>query len=179
MDNAKRIDGLPYFVTETGEVYSERADKMMIGDVNNAGYRRVVLKVNGVSTRHFVHRLVAEQFVTNPDPVNKIQVNHIDGDKANNSAFNLEWVTRSENERHARSTGLKDNNKSGHSFRPVCAVSDDDTVIASYLSAGKAAAANNCTYNDIDNVCRRHPLDRKIAGHRWCFEDSLPSDNKA
>lgn len=93
MDNVKRINDLPYFVTEAGEVYSERTNTAMIGDVNNSGYRRVALRSNGEITRHFVHRLVAQQFIPNPDPVNKIQVNHIDGDKANNRVDNLEWVT--------------------------------------------------------------------------------------
>lgn len=53
-----------------------------------------------------VHRLVALQFIPNPDPARKLYVNHIDGDKNNCAASNLEWVTAWENDHHARITGL-------------------------------------------------------------------------
>lgn len=48
-----------------------------------------------------IHRLVAEAFVYNDDPINKTTVNHIDGDRSNNKSSNLEWVSYSENEKHA------------------------------------------------------------------------------
>ena len=71
-----------------------------------SGYHRVVLCVNGVSKHLYVHRLVAEAFILNPE--NKPEVNHKDGDKHNNSVSNLEWVTKSENGIHSfKSLGRK------------------------------------------------------------------------
>lgn len=70
------------------------------------GYRACSLKVNAGlrSSNILVHRLVAEAFIPNPD--NKPQVNHIDGDKTNNDVSNLEWNTAKENMNHAVRTGL-------------------------------------------------------------------------
>lgn len=76
--------------------------------MQNSGY--LVVSIDDYKTRtskcgnELVHRLVAETFI--PNPYNKEFVNHIDGDKTNNSVDNLEWCTRSENMRHAYDTGL-------------------------------------------------------------------------
>lgn len=59
------------------------------------------------NTKHKLHRLVAVCFVDNDDPERKTVVNHIDGNKRNNAASNLEWCTPSENSLHAYQTGLK------------------------------------------------------------------------
>lgn len=68
--------------------------------VGGKGYAQVSVSVGkGKHTCVLVHRLVAEAFVPNPD--NKPEVNHIDGNKSNNSADNLEWVSSSENKIHA------------------------------------------------------------------------------
>lgn len=67
-------------------------------------YHGVSLFLDGVGRRFYIHRLVAQAFV--PNPSGCPEVNHIDGDKFNNCASNLEWVTRSENAKHAWKTGL-------------------------------------------------------------------------
>ena len=67
---------------------------------NNAGYQMV----NASRPPQYVHRLVAETWIDNPNHYR--DVNHIDGDKDNNRVENLEWVTHDQNLRHAYRTGL-------------------------------------------------------------------------
>ena len=70
------------------------------------GYMRVRVTIKRKKMTFKVHREVAKAFIPNPD--GKQQVNHIDGNKHNNAADNLEWVTNRENAHHAIKTGLFD-----------------------------------------------------------------------
>lgn len=74
--------------------------------IHRLGYLCVYLSNYGDKrySKHYIHRLVAEAFVPNPE--NKPEVNHINGIKSCNYAINLEWCTRQENMEHARNTGL-------------------------------------------------------------------------
>lgn len=84
-----------------------RTDKTILKFQHDAkGYQRVRVTVQREKMTFKVHREVAKAFIPNPD--NKPQVNHIDGNKDNNAVDNLEWVTNQENARHAFSSGLFD-----------------------------------------------------------------------
>ena len=69
------------------------------------GYLYVKLFIKDKMVNVPVHRLVAKAFV--PNPRNKPMVNHVDGNKRNNKAGNLQWATCSENHAHAYRTGLR------------------------------------------------------------------------
>lgn len=70
------------------------------------GYCHVSLKSGGKTKRYKVHRLVAEAFI-GPPPGPEYQINHIDGNKQNNTCDNLEWCTPKYNTEHAIMTGLR------------------------------------------------------------------------
>lgn len=65
---------------------------------------RLINKIRGLDIQYRIHRLVAELFIPNPEC--KPEVNHIDGNTENNHYSNLEWVTSSENHKHAYNNGL-------------------------------------------------------------------------
>lgn len=84
-----------YAVSNLGRVLSLRRDKLLKPFTAGAGYLAVMFKFDG--RKYYVHRLVAEHFVQGDL---SIDVNHKDGVKTNNSAENLEWVSKSENQLH-------------------------------------------------------------------------------
>lgn len=95
-----------YLVSENGDVLNTKTNNYLHGDTNNMGYHRVTLYDNGRKERFFIHRLVAQLFLDNPNKFR--EVNHIDGDKNNNSVTNLEWCDRTYNEHEARRIGIKE-----------------------------------------------------------------------
>jgi len=95
-----------YSVTKFGEVFSKRRGIFLKGFLGGGyRYRAVSLCVARHQKVFMIHRLVAKAFIENPE--RKREVNHIDGDKLNNSVENLEWVTAKENVQHAIRTGLR------------------------------------------------------------------------
>ena len=102
----KPIDLNPkYSVSNFGRVRNNKTNKIL-SPRNLQGYQRVAFYVDGKPTDFRIHRLVAKAFIPNPE--NKPQVNHINGNKSDNHVNNLEWCTNGENVRHALRTGLID-----------------------------------------------------------------------
>jgi hypothetical protein len=99
-----------YYVTEDGHVWSGKTNKFLSEHDDKNGYKKVrmsCLDLEPGKTHTFsVHRLVLENF--NPvEGMEELQVNHKDGNKANNSLDNLEWMTCIENIHHAIENGLR------------------------------------------------------------------------
>lgn len=87
---------ISYHNRNYGKVISYRIDR--------ANYLTVRLSKCGATSTKYIHRLMAETFI--PNPQGKCCVNHINGNQCDNHITNLEWVTHSENMKHAYSIGL-------------------------------------------------------------------------
>lgn len=93
------LDG--YLISKDGGVFSLKNNRFLKSRVNENGYLSIMLR----GKVYKIHRLIAIAYI--PNPLNKKTVNHIDGNKLNNSVKNLEWATHSENNKHAYISGLK------------------------------------------------------------------------
>lgn len=95
-----------YNINKQGDVHSTLSNKLLTVYTAVTGYPTVdLVKVKGDGSNAVsLHRLLAEAYIPNPN--NLSEVNHVDGDKLNYSLSNLEWVSASDNIRHAFTTGL-------------------------------------------------------------------------
>lgn len=101
----KPIEGFPgYYVSDRGRVFG-KSGKILSHEIMKKGYHRVGVFKGGKIHHKMVHRLVAEAFIENPN--NCPQVNHIDGNKDNNTVDNLEWCTNQYNIKHSIQIGLR------------------------------------------------------------------------
>jgi hypothetical protein len=118
------------------------------------GYVQVSLFRDGSSCKQYVHRVIALTFIPNPNELP--EVNHKDGDKLNNAVTNLEWVTRSDNEKHAVAVLGKNTGERCHSAKLTDA--DALEVIQSKESAVALAERFGVHFTTIYRVRR---------GDRW------------
>lgn len=140
--NVKGYEGL-YLVSNEGDVYSLPKGKAKTGRYLKFGkrgrenkYNFVILSKDGIEKKHSVHRIVAEAFLDNPN--NLPEVNHIDEDRFNNRADNLEWCDRQYNMEYSKNKAVLQFDKEGNYIAKHKSVS-----YASIITGVKRTAINN------------------------------------
>lgn len=133
VSNLGKVRGKDRFVKrKTGLCFVKGKELKQV--FNKKGYPEVRFRQKGTHTK-LVHRLVANAFI--PNIYNKPQVNHIDGNKLNNFANNLEWSTNSENQKHAYKLGLQPS-KAGENNNKSKITDKDVTLLKQLYNSGKS-----------------------------------------
>lgn len=158
-----RIKSLERFVNGKSGV-RKVSEKIVSVAVKNNGYLQVKLHRKGERKFFGVHRLVAMVFVENFN--NLPQVNHIDGNKKNNRADNLEWCTPSENQKHAVINGLHGARKqiNKKNSKPVFQYDGDMNLIRRYPSISEAERQTGIPEGNISQSIR---FGWKSGGYIW------------
>jgi hypothetical protein len=100
-----------YQVSNLGRIISHKfsKEKILKPGKHSGGYQRIDMRYDGKTHRFLIHRIVAQAFI--PNPLNKPEVNHLNGNKQDNNDWNLIWSTSKENTIH--SINILGNSKSG------------------------------------------------------------------
>ena len=140
MEIWKNLPSIPeyFLVSNLGRVWSKRTEKVVKPTLLPSGYLALSTKIGGRKGQAFckrIHREVAFAFLENHE--NKPDVNHKDGNKTNNKAENLEWVTPKENNNHAKLIGL--------------------------INTGPVKRSRKLSQQDVDDILKTYkPFDREF-----------------
>lgn len=136
-----------YKISNTGKVNSLISGKILKPFPNNKGYLYVKLTKDGQHKTFSVHRLVANVFIPNVESMQ--QVNHIDGNKQNNCAENLEWCNDFENRTHAYKNGLR----KMETIIGIEMLSTNGNCIKEFLSISEASRETGINIGNISRCC--------------------------
>lgn len=116
MEQWRKVVSNPnYSVSDHGQVRRDDTNHIKTPNKDRYGYEKVDLYQYSERSTKKIHRLVAEAFIPNPD--DKPEINHKDGNKENNHVSNLEWTTKRENIDHAMEHGLLKGRKPSYGMR--------------------------------------------------------------
>lgn len=171
ISNLGRVRSLDRYMKNGTSNQYIRKGKILIQQKGTGNYIQVCLSKNCKGKCYKLHRLVAEAFIPNIE--NKPDINHIDGNKSNNCANNLEWCTKSENMKHAARTGLfvpynkGKRGKECHSSKKVAMIDKDTGKILRYFDSEKEGALflGKNDKSNISSCCQQRS--KTAYGYKW------------
>lgn len=175
------VDGFRYLdASKSGKIRNRRTGRIINGS-SDGNYLRIKSDKAHNYVSYSIHRLVALTFIPNPD--NKPNVNHRDGNKLNNTADNLEWATQSENMQHAVATGLVDLSKRAKIIRKIYQLELDGNIIKLFDSIDDAEKeiGKDSGLFDIAGACKGYRKSKGLEcayGYGWCYVEDYKKDLK-
>jgi hypothetical protein len=160
-----------YGITESGEVFSHRSQIVIKPRLKKNGYLSVKLCDSGKAKHLTVHRLVALHYV--PNPLGLPEVNHIDGDKLNNHFKNLEWVTSSENQKHAFRLGLQKAAKGKDHAQSIAVIQKDlsGNFVKEWESIKQIKREIGFNSFGIIKCCKKEKKYKTAYGYLWEYKE--------
>lgn len=168
--------GIDYKISNFGRVVSlKRGNETLLSvAINHKGYPVVFLSKDGKTKNYLIHRLIAIQFIPNPE--NKPQVNHINGIRTDFSISNLEWCTASENVRHSYDVLGKVHNATGMFNRcgkKVAQYDLDGKLLNTFQSTMDAERSLKISNTNISLSCKKN-VNRSFGGFMFRYFDNEP-----
>ena len=157
MEQWKDIKGYEgiYQVSDRGRIKSLRKKKYLKVWSTKQGYRYVVLNIEGKAYTTYIHQLIAQAFIPNPD--NKDIVHHIDRNPENNSLDNLMWVTQQEH------FAIHDHSKKVYQY------TIEGKYVGEYNSLKEAEFINGFPNGSIGKTCNENNKRKSCYGYQWSF----------
>lgn len=144
MKDVVGYEGL-YAVTSCGKVWSYKRKKFLEPRHSDNDYLQVTLCKDGVNKQCYIHRLVADAYLPNPE--NLPEVDHIDNNKSHNYLNNLQWITRKDNVRKGRNKPILQFDLDGNLIREwECAYDVGREVNGAIVNCLKGRTKTACGY---------------------------------
>lgn len=161
------FEGL-YQISNLGRIKSLYKNIIRKPQEGKNGYLFFTVHKNKKIYNMSVHREVAKHFLEYKE---NMEVNHIDGNKKNNIVTNLEWVTKSENQRHAVETGLRKTGDFVNTFnmKPVlCYKASDNSFVGEFDSTKRAALTLGLDPSTITKILKNKKKTTK--GYKFTYK---------
>lgn len=167
--NLGRIRSLDVNLLGRNNSYRIKKGIILKQSFDKDGYLKVALKGNTKKS----HRIIAELFVNNPSDLPEI--NHIDGNKTNNKADNLEWCTRKYNIKHSIDIGLHATSETSVCSIKIMQFDKNNIFMKEYNSIREAEKETGICNATISKVCRG--LGNTAGGYKWKFSNNVKLTN--
>ena len=149
-----------YEVSDLGRVRNAKTGIIRKPKTLPNGYMRIKYMVSCKTLNRYVHRLVANAFCNHPEGCDV--VNHIDNDKKNNKAVNLEWTTQKENVYH----GMR---QKRYHWNAIGVIATKDGAIYKFPSVHQAEIITGCNHSSIVKCCKGER--KSFHGYQWKYAE--------
>lgn len=165
-----RCISLRRMISDTNNVSKIIEPKLISFTMLPSGYLQYKLWLENKEKHKYIHRIVAEAFIPNPD--NYPEVDHIDTNKTNNCVANLQWCTSSMNHLNPITRKRNSNSKKGifvHCTKPVVRIHPDNPLDTKfYISTMETQRVDGYNSSKVAAVCRGERKSHK--GYKWMFK---------